>query len=93
MTVLQRADLTTRGQKIQCAAAAFRAHGSKTALSVRYRGTNRCFAAILKRRCSRVRRSMCGSMMRSYAIAVVALRLAPSSIRPSILGAAALSAG
>ena len=31
MTVLQRTDLTT--QKIQCAAAAVAAHGSKTALS------------------------------------------------------------
>ena len=80
MTVLQRTDLTT-SQKIQCAAAAVagqHAHGSKTALSERYeilrprctplgRRRNRCFAAILKRRCSRVRRWKCGSMTHSFA--------------------------
>ena len=81
MTVLQRTDLTT-SQKIQCAAAAVarrHAHGSKTALSETYEISRPtvydrwggsgidCFAAILNRRCSRVRRWMCGSMTRSFA--------------------------
>ena len=82
MTVLQRTDLTTSQKISVCRMAAVsgqHAHGSKTALSETYEisrptgvrrwggGRNRCFAAILKRRCSRVRRWKCGSMTHSFA--------------------------
>ena len=81
MTVLQRTDLTT-SQKVQFAAAAVagqHAHGSKTALSETYEISRPTVYAVgaaaesvlrsstLNRRCSRVRRSMCGSMTHSFA--------------------------
>ena len=80
MTVLQRTDLTT-SQKIQCAAAAVagqHAHGSKTALSETYEisrptvyAAGAAAESVLRSHFEspllRVRRWMCGSMMRSFA--------------------------